>query len=306
MKTKLNFRLLAALILSSALIYSCQKLELIEQDTSKGDDNSVYKTGILMESGRIAAGGVILSVPAVVNVNDNFDIVAEVSCGKVCLERGYILGPGGVKIYKDLTCETRNLLWEVVVGFQCYTNGASWNGSLSEVGTYVFRTKHNASDGNCDGLGGSNQAGNCSFSGNELYCFSIEAIDPCTTSFTGEAVNCSTQRQAIYRFTSTEDESYIKIQGGLNNFTGSDATITITGGILTSSQSTPGGSSNRIIKIEGSVSGCENITITINWSSTNTGGYITGDWSVKDANGIDIAPAVSGLTCSDERPNAIR
>lgn len=121
----------------------------------------------------------------------------------------------------------------------------------------------------------------------------------CETSFTGEAIACGNQREAVYTFISKDALSYIKMQGGLTNFTGEDAEVIISGGNLTSSQWTPGGSSNRVIKIEGSVDACETITIRIRWNSTNSGGIITGSWSVKDANGVDIAPAVDGLTCSN-------
>ena len=119
----------------------------------------------------------------------------------------------------------------------------------------------------------------------------------CATLFTGEAIACGEQREAVYRFTPADDVTGIKIQGGLTNFTGADAEVTIEGGSLTSSQSTPGGSSNRVIKIEGNVNACEQVVIRIKWNSTNGGGIITGSWSVKDANGLDIAPAIEGLTC---------
>lgn len=141
------------------------------------------------------------------------------------------------------------------------------------------------------------RTGNCSFSGNQFYCFAIEAVAGCETSFTGQAVFCGSQREAVYTFTSKDAFSYIKIQGGLTNFTGADAEVTISGGNLSSSQRTPGGSSNRVITVEGSVGACEAITITIMWNSTNTGGIITGDWSVKDAYGVELAPSVAGLTC---------
>src|SRR5688572_25976491 len=297
MKTNLRFGLIAVFFLSTIFFFSCQKTADLKQKDISEDMKTVYTTGISLENGSVIAGGVTLTAPTTVNINDNFSIIAEVTCGRISIERGYILGPGGVHLYKNLTCQSANLLWEELVIFQCYTDDATWNGALTEVGTYVYRTKHNAADGNCDGLGGSNQSGNCSFSGNNFYCFSIEAIDPCTTSFTGEAISCGNARQAVYRFTSVDAQDYIKIQGGLTNFTGGDATITIAGGNLTSSQSTPGGSSNRIITIEGSLAACEDITITITWNSTNSGGTITGSWSVKDENGIDIAPPVPGLTC---------
>ena len=125
----------------------------------------------------------------------------------------------------------------------------------------------------------------------------FEVCSGCEKEFTGNAVACGTQREANYTFTADADMSYIKIQGGLTNFTGSDAVVTVVGGNLTQTQSTPGGSSNRIIKVEGSVSECETITINIKWNSTNSGGIITGDWSVKDGNGNEVAPSIPGLVC---------
>jgi hypothetical protein len=302
MKQKQALRALCTLFLSTLLIISCQKTDL-SADKAKDPANDASApiesvTGIPDAStGRILAGGVNLTAPTVVNINESFNILAEISCGRVSLERGFIYAPDNSKIYKNLTCATANLEWEVVVNFQCYTSDLSWNGSLAEVGTYIYRTKHNASDANCDGLGGSNQSGNCSFSGNQVYCFMIEAIDPCQTEFTGEAISCGTSRQAVYTFTSENDESYIKIQGGLTNFTGADAVVTVSGASLTVTQSTPGGSSNRIIKLEGAVTACQEVTITITWNSSNSGGIITGDWSVKNAAGVDLAPAVAGLQC---------
>ena len=91
--------------------------------------------------------------------------------------------------------------------------------------------------------------------------------------------------------------SNFKIQGGLTNFTGADAEVTVTGGSnITQSQWTVGASSNRIIKVEGNIGECETITIRIKWNSTNSGGIITGSWSIS-GNGGEVAPAVAGLTC---------
>jgi hypothetical protein len=119
----------------------------------------------------------------------------------------------------------------------------------------------------------------------------------CETSFTGEAISCGNQREAVYTFTSKDALESFKIQGGLTNFTGADAEVIVTGGNnITQSQWTTGGSSNRVIKVEGNIGACETITIRIKWNSTNTGGIITGSWSVS-ANGGEVAPAVAGLTC---------
>jgi len=121
----------------------------------------------------------------------------------------------------------------------------------------------------------------------------------CETSFEGEAISCGTAREAVYTFKSDEDISYFKIQGGLTNFTSSDALVTVTGGNnITTVQSTPGGSSNRIIKVEGGISKCSEVTIKITWNSTNSGGVITGNWSVKGSNGVEIASSVAGLECN--------
>ncbi len=133
-----------------------------------------------------------------------------------------------------------------------------------------------------------------------LYGLCAEKI--CTTSFSGVKDVCSLEdqdRQATYTFTSQEDLNYFKIQGGLTDFTGGDADVTVSGGSTQDpTQKTPGGSTNRVITVEGSIKACETVTITIKWKSTNSNGVITGNWSVKDANGNEIAPSVAGLTCN--------
>ena len=301
MKTTRTLTLIG-LFLSFVVIVSCKKSQDEEVSAARQTENAeatnAYRPGVLLENGSILSGGVTLTAPTQININQSFDITAVVDCGRVAIERGYILADDGItKIYKGLDCETADLEWESVVNFECYDHDASWTGSFAEAGSYVFRTKHNASDGNCDRLGGQNKTGECSFNGNECYCFVIEAVDGCETEFEGDAKYCGNEREAVYTFTSKDAQSYIKIQGGLTNFTGADAEVIITGGNVTTSQWTPGGSTNRVIKVEGSVTACETITIRIKWNSTNSGGIITGSWSVKDANGVELAPAVEGLTC---------
>jgi hypothetical protein len=60
---------------------------------------------------------------------------------------------------------------------------------LQEPGSYVFQTKHNGNDGNCDGKGGQDKTGECGFNGNEESCFVIQAVNSCTTSFTGKLLS---------------------------------------------------------------------------------------------------------------------
>ena len=301
MKTTLTRALIAGVLTASFVIISCQKSKISDFPASRSESTEIteaYTPGLLLENGSILSGGVTLTAPQQVNVNESFDIDAEIACGRISIERGYILAEDGItKIYKDLSCSTEDLEWESIVNFECYASEASWSGSFAEPGSYVFRTKHNASDGNCDGKGGQDKTGECDFSGNEFYCFVIQAVNSCTTSFTGEAIECGTNREAEYTFTSEEAITGFKIQGGLTNFTGADAEITVTGGSnITQSQWTVGGSSNRVIKVEGNIAACETITIRITWNSTNPGGIITGSWSVK-ANSVDVAPEVAGLTC---------
>ena len=300
MKTTLTRTLIAGVLTASFVIIACQKSKISDLSASKSENTEVtgaYTPGVLLENGSILTGGVTLTVPQQVNVNQSFNINAAIDCGRISIERGYIT-VGGVKIYKDLSCSTANLNWESIVNFQCYADEANWNGAFTEPGSYVFRTKHNSSDGNCDGKGGQDKTGECAFNGNEFYCFVIQAVNSCTTSFTGVAKDCGTQREAEYTFTSEKALTGFKIQGGLTNFTGDDAVVTVThGSNITQWQGTQGGSSNRLIKVEGNIAACETIKICIKWNSTNSGGVITGSWSVK-ANGTDVAPPVAGLTCN--------
>ncbi|MEY3236656.1 MAG: hypothetical protein RI883_757 [Bacteroidota bacterium] len=179
------------------------------------------------------------------------------------------------------------------------SSGVPTNGTLSytftptAVGNYLFRGRWNATGGQACSSTGANinfQAGTAAFP-------AIVTNNCCQLNFAGLAISCDDTREAEYTFTAEEDMDYIKIQGGLTNFTGADAVVTVTGGNLSVSQWTPGGSSNRVIKVEGSVLACEEVTIHITWNSTNGNEIITGNWSVKDDQGVDVAPSIPGLEC---------
>ncbi len=120
--------------------------------------------------------------------------------------------------------------------------------------------------------------------------------DACENKFTGKAMSCGTSREAEYTFTSKDAISNLIIQGGLTNFTGEDAEVTVTGGTFNKSQKTPGGSSNRVITVEGSIAACETIKINVKWISGNKGGLITGDWTAIGT-GITV-DQIAGLTCN--------
>lgn len=126
----------------------------------------------------------------------------------------------------------------------------------------------------------------------------VEDCTACDTLFTGEAISCDSTREAIYTFVFPDSIGYVKIQGGLTNFTGEDAVVTVAGGAdVAITQSTPGNSSNRIITVEFSADACEEVTIQITWNSTNSDGVITGEWSAVDEDGVELAPEVPGLAC---------
>jgi hypothetical protein len=117
-------------------------------------------------------------------------------------------------------------------------------------------------------------------------------------TFTGVAKSCGTSREVVYTFSSEEGVDYFEIQGGLTNFTGADAVVTVFGGAeIVKSQWTPGNSSNRIINVKGELGECESVVITITWNSTNSGGVITGDWTVVNAYEVELAPGLAGLEC---------
>lgn len=162
----------------------------------------------------------------------------------------------------------------------------------ADEGYYLFRGKWNATGQGCSSTGT-----NISFA-QSLTLFPLSVVsDCCELGFEGVAVSCDDTREVIYTFTADEDMSFIKIQGGLTNFTGGDAVVEVSGGNLTIDQWTPGGSSNRIIRLQGSVTACETVTIRILWNFSNSGNVITGSWSVKDSEGLELAPVINGLTC---------
>lgn len=117
----------------------------------------------------------------------------------------------------------------------------------------------------------------------------------CESYFSGEAISCDSAREAVFTFVSAEDLDYVKIQGGLTNFTlDSAAVVTVTGADFDVRQRTPGHSSNLIITLEGSVTACDTVTINVQWNSSNQGAYITGDWS---ASAGDDDLVVEALEC---------
>jgi hypothetical protein len=117
----------------------------------------------------------------------------------------------------------------------------------------------------------------------------------CEPEFIGEAVSCGPAREATYTYRSATI-THVKIQGGLTNFTGANAIVTVTGGSnVVIDQWTPGNSSNRVIRVNADVEPCEVLYINIKWNSTNLNGIITGQWSASGNSGY--SGIVDPLSC---------
>ena len=166
----------------------------------------------------------------------------------------------------------------------------SYTYALSAAGEYLYRAHYVSSGPGCSGS-------TIPFNQTVASFPLVVSANCCSTSFSGIALSCDDTREALFTFTSEEALDFVRIQGGLTNFTGQDAEIIVTGGDLSVQQWTPGTSSNRVIRLEGSVAACETVTILIRWNSTNGDPVITGSWTVKDANGVELAPSVDDLTC---------
>lgn len=175
MKTSYFFPLLCSLILTVFLV-GCAPDELGKPivDDNKSIDYRDQNN----------CGTVTLTYPLTVPVGESFTIDADIECGRISLDRGFIIVDGDT-VYNGITCATPNLQWKQVVNNQCYTTDLSVTQTLTEVGTNVYRTKHGASDGNCDNFNppGPGNPGECTdFNGNNFCCFVIEAIvlEECT------------------------------------------------------------------------------------------------------------------------------
>ncbi len=209
----------------------------------------------------------------------------------------------------QLQKETSPGVWEQATPNEQPTDGCiSVTFTAAAAGTYNFRAAYNGSAGGC----GQNVC-NVGFADATYSVVVVEC--GCETSFTGEAQSCDNTRSATYTFVHEDDQDYVKIQGGLTNFTGADAAVWINGVAVvfnsvsgdgwttgtadgyTVGQRTPGMSSNRNIRVEGATEACEELVIYIEWNSTNSSGVITGDWSAVDENGTALASDVSGLEC---------
>lgn len=73
-------------LISTIVIVSCKKSKDLDLSASRQPENtevaSVYTQGVLLENGSLLCGGVTLTAPTQVGVNQSFDITASIECGK--------------------------------------------------------------------------------------------------------------------------------------------------------------------------------------------------------------------------------
>ncbi len=153
---------ISALLLLALTFQSCQKDEMIFES-----ENIDLKSSALSE--------IYLDYPEdAVAAGEDFNITFSSSCGRIMIERGFTgdMDEYGVitnKVYKGLTCDTENLLWEAVGLDEFETcEGATITENLTEPGTYVYRAKLNFK-GKTD-----TECPDCeAFLGNKFECFTI-------------------------------------------------------------------------------------------------------------------------------------
>lgn len=265
---------LASSFMVGLFLYSCQ------QDTIS--PNSQQATALTMSPSFAVQAGNYITYSA-----------AETCLGEVLtvvFNNGYNNNCGNIQLQMSIDGGST---WTSVASAVPVNGMLSYSFTPATVGNYLFRGRWNATGGpSCSSTGA-----NIGFSAGTATFPAVVTNNCCQLGFEGVAISCDDTREAEYTFTAEEDMDYIKIQGGLTNFTGADAVVTVTGGNMTVSQWTPGGSTNRVIKVEGSVQSCEEVTIHITWNSTNGNEIITGNWSVKDDQGAEVAPSVPGLEC---------
>jgi hypothetical protein len=101
-------------------------------------------------------------------------------------------------------------------------------------------------------------------------------------------------RMAAFTFLSGENGIF-KIQGELANFSGDHFSVTSTTGAVSSWIS--GDGSNRVISVDGPVTECETITLTVYWDSESTDDIITANWFA-ELNGTEVL-LLDDMICFD-------
>lgn len=153
---------ISAVMLTALTFHSCQK-----------DLDMMNVEEIGLKNGAVSE--IILNYPQeAVTAGGDFTISFSSTCGRIMIERGFTaevneLGEIINKVYKDLSCDTENLLWEAV-GLDEYEDcqGGMITENIEDPGTYVYRAKLNFKAKN------KTECPDCeAFYGNQYECFMI-------------------------------------------------------------------------------------------------------------------------------------
>ena len=82
MKTTLTRTLIAGVLTASFVIISCQKSKISDLSASKSENTEITgasPTSVLLENGSLLIGGVTLTAPQEVNVDESFSIIAAIN-----------------------------------------------------------------------------------------------------------------------------------------------------------------------------------------------------------------------------------
>ena len=160
-------------------------------------------------------------------------------------------------------------------------------------GAYKFQGHYNGNAGGC----GQNV---CNVGQND-YTYTVNVIAcGCDDELTAD-VACTSDacnRSVTFTYTAGDDYDAIVVQGGLTHFT-TICTATATGGLVRNTTHNSVLNSNaNVTRWEASgVEECDELTVTITWTSTNNASLITGQWTVKDGDG-NLLAYVCPLDCA--------
>lgn len=160
---KILFPFALSVLLLAVTFQSCQKDEIVEtKDVTLKSTASVIT--LIYPETDVTAG-------------ENFEITYSSECGKIMLERGYILEFDPVsgtyyQVFVGLTCATENLLWESVLEDVFITcAGETVTQNIEAPGTYVYRAKVNKK-----AIKNSECLDCEDFEGNQYECFMITVV----------------------------------------------------------------------------------------------------------------------------------
>jgi hypothetical protein len=173
----------------------------------------------------------------------------------------------------------------VLVGSEQPTDGCiSYTIPSASAGAYNFRGQYNGNSGGCG-------QDVCNVGYND-YTYTATVVSCGCDDELSADVSCTEDacnRSVTFTYTAGDDYDAIVVQGGLTHFT-SICTATATGLVQNLDHPSLDNSNANVTRWEATgVEECDELTVTITWTSTNDDPLITGKWTVKDGDGNTLA-----------------